>query len=42
MAALGSGQYLHRDDQDVEGLGEEGDGRVEFDFLDKRWVAAGI
>lgn len=39
MAALSSGQHLHRDDQDVEGLGEEGDGRVEFDFHNKEgWL----
>jgi len=34
VAVDGSGHQLHRGDQDVEGLGEEGDGRAEFDLHD--------
>ena len=42
MAALGFGQHLHRSDQDAEGLGEQGNGRMEFDIHDRIWVALGI
>jgi len=42
VAALGAGQHLHGGDQDAEGLGEQGDGRVVFEIHDKRRVAAGI
>jgi len=35
MAASGSGQHLHWGNEDVEGLDEEGEGRVKFDFHDK-------
>ena len=35
MAVQGFDQHLHRGDKDVEGLGEQGDGRVEFDFHNK-------
>jgi len=38
----GSGHQLHRGDQDVEGLGEEGDGRAEFDLHDREQGASGI
>jgi hypothetical protein len=33
---------LHRGDQDVEGLGEEGDGRAEFDIHDREQGASEI
>ena len=42
LAALGFGQHLHRSDQDAEGLGEQGNGRMEFDIHDRIWVALGI
>ena len=42
MAVDGSGHQLHRGDQDVEGLGEEGDGRAEFDLHDGEQGASGI
>ena len=32
MTVQGFDQHLHRGDKDIEGLGEQGDGRVEFDF----------
>ena len=37
-----SGHQLHRGDQDVEGLGEERDGRAEFDLHDGEQGASGI
>jgi hypothetical protein len=40
--ALGFGQQLHKGDQDAEGLGEQGESRVEFDIHDRIWVAPGI
>ena len=42
VAVDGSGHQLHRGDQDVEGLGEEGDGRAEFDLHDGEQGALGI
>ena len=42
VAVDGSGHQLHRGDQDVEGLGEEGDGRAEFDLHDGERGALGI
>ena len=39
---MASGHQLHRGDQDVEGLGEEGDGRVQFDLHDREQGASGI
>jgi len=42
VAVNGSGHQLHRGDQDVEGLGEEGDGRAEFDLHDGEQGASGI
>ena len=42
VAVQGAGQHLHGGDEDAEGLGEQGDCREEFDFNDKRSVAAGI
>ena len=35
MTVQGFDQHLHRSDKDIEGLGEQGDCRVEFDFQDK-------
>jgi hypothetical protein len=32
VAVEGAGQQLHGGDEDIEGLGEDGDSRVEFDF----------
>jgi hypothetical protein len=32
MAVEDAGQHLHEDDQDSEGLREQGDGLVEVDF----------
>ena len=34
VAVEGFDQHLHRGDEDAEGLGEQGDCRVEFDFHD--------
>lgn len=42
MAVEGAGQQLRWSDEDVEGLFEQGDGGVEFDFHDEIWVAPGI
>lgn len=42
VAVEGTGQHLHRGDQDVEGLFEQGDGRMEFDFYNERMSATGI
>ena len=42
VAVDGSGHQLHRGDQDIEGLGEEGDGRAEFDLHDGEQGASGI
>ena len=42
VAVDGSGHQLHRGDQDVEGLGEEGDGRAEFDLHEREQGASGI
>jgi len=42
MAVQGIDQHLHRSDQDIEGLGEQGDCRVEFDFHNRICVALGI
>ena len=42
VAVDGSGHQLHRGDQDVEGLGKEGDGRVQFDLHDVEQGASGI
>lgn len=42
VAVDGSGHQLHRGDQDVEGLGEERDGRAEFDLHDGEQGALGI
>ena len=42
VAVQGAGHHLHGGDEDAEGLGEQGDGREEFDFHDRIWVAAGI
>ena len=42
VAVEGSGQHLHGGDQDVEGLGEQGDGGEEFDFHDREQGAPGI
>ena len=39
VAVQGTGQQLHGGDEDAEGLGEQGDGREEFDFHDRIWVA---
>jgi len=36
MAVEGAGQQLWGSDEDVEGLGEQGDGGMEFDFHDER------
>jgi hypothetical protein len=36
VAVQGAGQHLHGRDEDAEGLREQGDGRKEFDFHDKR------
>ena len=36
------GHQLHRGDQDVEGLGEEGDSRAEFDLHDREQGASEI
>jgi len=41
VAVDGAGQDFHRGDQDAEGLGEEGDGRAEFDFYDGEQVLWG-
>lgn len=41
VAVDGSGHQLHRGDQDVEGLGEEGDGRAEFDLHEENRVLRG-
>ena len=35
MTIQGFDQHLHRGDKDIEGLGEHGDDRVEFNFHDK-------
>ena len=32
MTVQGFDQHFHRGDKDIEGLREQGDGRVEFDF----------
>ncbi len=32
MTVQGFDQHLHRGDKDIEGLGEQGDCRMEFDF----------
>ena len=37
MAIEGAGQHLHGGNEEAVGLGEQGDGRVEFDFHDKRY-----
>lgn len=42
MAIEGAGKHLHGGDEDAEGLGEQADGREEFDFHDRIWVALGI
>ncbi len=42
VAVQGIGQQLHGGDQDAEGFGEQGDGRVEIDIHDRIWVALGI
>lgn len=42
VAVEGIGQHLHGGDEEAVGLGEQGDGGEEFDFHDKRWVAAMI
>ena len=42
VAVDGSGHQLHRGDQDVEGLGEERDGRAEFDLHEREQGALGI
>ncbi len=42
VAALGFGQHLHGGDEEAVGLGEQGDGREEFDIHDRIWVALGI
>ena len=42
VAVDGSGHQLHRGDQDVEGLGKEGDGRAEFDLHEREQGAPGI
>ena len=42
MAVDSTGHQLHRGDQDVEGLGEEGDGRAEFDLHDGEQGASRI
>jgi len=42
MAVDGTGHHFHRGDQDVEGLGEEGDGRAEFDLHEREQGASGI
>jgi len=39
---MASGHQLYRGNQDVEGLGVEGDGRAEFDFHDGKQGAPGI
>jgi len=36
VAVEGAGQHLHGGDENAEGLGEQGDGRVEFDFHNER------
>jgi len=35
LAVQGAGQHLHGGYEDVEGLFEQGDGRVEFDFHER-------
>ena len=42
VAVDGSGHQLHRGDQDVEGLGKEGDGRAEFNLHDGEQGASKI
>ncbi len=42
MAIEGAGQQLHGGDEGAVGLGEQGEGREEFDFHDRIWAALGI
>jgi len=42
VAIDGSSHQLHRGDQHVEGLGEEGDGGAKFDLHDGEQGASGI
>ena len=42
VAVDGSGHHLHRGDQDIEGLREEGDSGAEFDLHNGEQGASGI
>lgn len=42
VAIEGTGQHIHWGNEDAVGLRKLGDGRAEFDFHDRIWMAAGI